>query len=56
MLQRLGKVVALFVVALAGVASVSPVSAQEHVNVPLLLCPWGCGPTEGDTILMNQMI
>jgi TRAP transporter TAXI family solute receptor len=26
------------------------------VSVPLLLCPWGCGPTESDTILMNQMI
>ena len=26
------------------------------VAVPLLLCPWGCGPTESDTILMNQMI
>jgi len=25
-------------------------------SVPLLLCPWGCGPTESDTILMNQMI
>ena len=26
------------------------------IAVPLLLCPWGCGPTESDTILMNQMI
>ena len=24
--------------------------------VPVLLCPWGCGTTEADTILMNQMI
>jgi TRAP transporter TAXI family solute receptor len=24
--------------------------------LPVLLCPFGCGPTEGDTILMNQMM
>ena len=30
--------------------------AQGKVSVPLLLCPAGCGPTEGDTILMVQMI
>ena len=24
--------------------------------VPVLLCPFGCGPMAGDTILMNQMI
>lgn len=37
----------------------APVLAQKPaapVAVPLLLCPWGCGPTESDTILMNQMI
>lgn len=33
-------------------------AAQQKapIMVPLLLCPWGCGPTESDTILMNQMI
>ena len=38
---------------------VSPALAQKPaapIAVPLLLCPWGCGPTESDTILMNQMI
>jgi len=30
--------------------------AQTQTPVPLLLCPWGCGPTESDTMLMNQMI
>ena len=30
--------------------------AQQKLSVPLLLCPAGCGPTEGDTILMVQMI
>jgi TRAP transporter TAXI family solute receptor len=34
----------------------APASAQAKVSVPLLLCPAGCGPTEGDTILMVQMI
>ena len=29
---------------------------KAPIMVPLLLCPWGCGPTESDTILMNQMI
>ena len=31
-------------------------TAQQKLSVPLLLCPAGCGPTEGDTILMVQMI
>ena len=42
-------------IVIAGFA-VTPVSAQTKVTVPLLLCPSGCGPTEGDTILMTQMI
>jgi TRAP transporter TAXI family solute receptor len=41
-------------VALAA-ALVAPAAAQK-ISVPLLLCPAGCGPTEGDTILMVQMI
>ena len=45
-------------VVLAGVLALAAglVSAQAKVSVPLLLCPAGCGPTEGDTILMVQMI
>ena len=39
----------------AGLAA-SPAAAQGKTSVPLLLCPAGCGPTEGDTILMVQMI
>lgn len=42
--------------ALAGGLAASPAAAQGKVSVPLLLCPAGCGPTEGDTILMVQMI
>ncbi len=34
----------------------TPAAAQGKTSVPLLLCPAGCGPTEGDTILMVQMI
>lgn len=41
--------------ALAAGLAAGPAAAQK-VSVPLLLCPAGCGPTEGDTILMVQMI
>jgi TRAP transporter TAXI family solute receptor len=40
--------------ALLTVMSAVPVHAQEVAT--LLLCPFGCGPLAGDTILMNQMI
>lgn len=41
--------------ALAGSLGLSgPAQAQEAY--PALLCPQGCGPMEGDNILMNQMI
>jgi TRAP transporter TAXI family solute receptor len=58
MLKRLfnflvmGGVLALAV----GLAATPAAAAQSKVSVPLLLCPAGCGPTEGDTILMVQMI
>src|ERR1041385_5061090 len=42
--------------ALAAGFTATPAFAQGKVSVPLLLCPAGCGPTEGDTILMVQMI
>jgi TRAP transporter TAXI family solute receptor len=29
---------------------------KAPIMVPMLLCPWGCGNTESDTILMNQMV
>ncbi|MBI2749390.1 MAG: hypothetical protein HYX43_08670 [Burkholderiales bacterium] len=50
---------ALFGAALLAALPMASVQAQKPaapVSVPLLLCPWGCGPTESDTILMNQMI
>ncbi|MCH7957000.1 MAG: hypothetical protein IIC54_02850 [Proteobacteria bacterium] len=48
----LGAVIALFV----GFAG-QPGHAQGSPKaVTLLLCPFGCGPLAGDTILMNQMI
>lgn len=31
-------------------------AAVAQQGVPVLLCPQGCGPTESDTILMNQLI
>jgi TRAP transporter TAXI family solute receptor len=49
-------VVLVAVLALAAGLAASPAAAQGKVTVPLLLCPAGCGPTEGDTILMVQMI
>jgi TRAP transporter TAXI family solute receptor len=42
-------------VALAAALTITPAAAQK-VSVPLLLCPAGCGPDQGDTILMVQMI
>jgi hypothetical protein len=42
--------------ALAVALAPIPAAAQAKASVPLLLCPAGCGPTEGDTILMVQMI
>ncbi|HEX6317522.1 MAG TPA: TAXI family TRAP transporter solute-binding subunit [Burkholderiales bacterium] len=44
------------VLALAAGLAATPAAAQKSTSVPLLLCPAGCGPTEGDTILMVQMI
>lgn len=57
MLKRLlDSVVIGGVLALAAGLAPAPAAAQGKVSVPLLLCPAGCGPTEGDTILMVQMI
>jgi TRAP transporter TAXI family solute receptor len=48
---------ALIGLAALAMLPLAPALAQKPpVSVPLLLCPWGCGPTESDTILMNQMI
>ena len=44
-------------VLLAGVvAGLAPQSPQAAETIPILLCPFGCGPMAGDTILMNQLI
>ena len=57
MLKRLiNSVVMGGMLALAAGLAATPAAAQGKVSVPLLLCPAGCGPTEGDTILMVQMI
>ena len=55
MLKRL---IDMLVGALALAVALAPIpaAAQAKASVPLLLCPAGCGPTEGDTILMVQMI
>ena len=42
---------------LAGVMTFwAPSSPQAADTIPILLCPFGCGPMAGDTILMNQLI
>ena len=42
---------------LAGVAAIAvPQSTRAAETIPILLCPFGCGPMAGDTILMNQLI
>jgi uncharacterized protein len=57
MLRRIGRSMVLGgVLALAAGLAAAPAAAQGKTSVPLLLCPAGCGPTEGDTILMVQMI
>jgi uncharacterized protein len=40
----------------ASLAPLSAAAAETLTTVPVLLCPHGCGPVAGDTILMNQMI
>jgi TRAP transporter TAXI family solute receptor len=46
--------------AVALLAVLAAFAAPQHVraadSVPVLLCPFGCGPMAGDTILMNQLI
>jgi TRAP-type uncharacterized transport system substrate-binding protein len=34
----------------------APTVAKAVDTIPILLCPFGCGPMAGDTILMNQLI
>ena len=42
---------------LAGVAVIgAPQTTRATETIPILLCPFGCGPMAGDTILMNQLI
>lgn len=40
---------------IGAVLAAGPASAQPK-SVPVLSCPYGCGPITADTILMNQMI
>lgn len=40
----------------AGAQFGSAPKTQAADAVPVLLCPFGCGPIAGDTILMNQLI
>ena len=41
----------------AGVAAAGTAHQTRAADaVPVLLCPFGCGPMAGDTILMNQLI
>jgi hypothetical protein len=34
----------------------APTQSDAAETIPVLLCPFGCGPMAGDTILMNQLI
>ena len=47
---------ALSAVALGAMTLGGAVSANAAETVPILLCPFGCGPMAGDTIMMNQLI
>lgn len=52
-----GLKVATFAAAMSATAVIGVgQSAQATDAVPVLLCPFGCGPMAGDTILMNQLI
>ena len=46
----------LLAVGVAVLTLASTVQARAADAIPVLLCPFGCGPMAGDTILMNQMI
>jgi hypothetical protein len=48
MLKRALSSVLMATAALLGAVGTTPAMAQK-TSVPLLLCPAGCGPTEGDT-------
>lgn len=44
--------------AMAGIMAASahqPAQAQQNTIIPMLICPFGCGPTEGFAILGNLM-
>lgn len=47
---------AVAVSALAVTAVVGTQQLRAQDAIPVLLCPFGCGPIAGDTILMNQLI
>ena len=47
---------ALSAVAVGAMALGGQLSANAAETVPILLCPFGCGPMAGDTIMMNQLI
>ena len=53
-LKSIGKLAAAGVVAAGMFATSTATRAAE--TIPILLCPFGCGPMAGDTILMNQLI
>lgn len=50
---RMKKLLAFFAALLPAMGMVH---AQTPTSVPVLLCPWGCGPTESDQMLMNLQI
>jgi len=52
--MRIGK--ALGALAIGAMSFGTSLTANATETVPILLCPFGCGPMAGDTILMNQLI
>lgn len=47
----------LLAAVVAGVGAVTGLQQSKAADaIPVLLCPFGCGPIAGDTILMNQLI
>ncbi len=48
-------VAAALAASVLGAAAAAPANAQQNEIIPMLICPFGCGPTEGYTILGNLM-
>ena len=56
-MRHIQKILSAVVVSgIAAVGTIAGNSAKAADAISVLLCPFGCGPIAGDTVLMNQMI